>query len=103
MLASFVGEDKFLKGVSIYLHQRLYGNSVARDLWDGIAEATGLDIPTIMENWIMKVSAQRLLNYLRFQSDVSCDGGRIPRRHCDRDGKWGSPSSGSIPFDRKYH
>ena len=55
MLANYVGEEKFLKGVSIYLKARLYGNSVTRDLWVGIAEATGLDIPTIMENWVLKV------------------------------------------------
>ncbi|KDQ20056.1 hypothetical protein BOTBODRAFT_62421 [Botryobasidium botryosum FD-172 SS1] len=55
MLATFVGEDKFLKGVSIYLRKRLYGSSVTHDLWDGIAEATGLDIPTIMENWVLKI------------------------------------------------
>jgi hypothetical protein len=42
MLSEHVGEEKFLKGVSIYLKKRLYGNSVTRDLWDGISEATGM-------------------------------------------------------------
>ena len=42
MLASYVGEDRFLKGVSIYLKKRMYGNSVTNDLWEGIQEATGL-------------------------------------------------------------
>ena len=41
MLANYVGEDKFLKGVSIYLKKKLYGNSVTNDLWEGISEATG--------------------------------------------------------------
>ena len=41
MLSAYVGEEKFLKGVSIYLQQHLYANSVSRDLWDGIGEATG--------------------------------------------------------------
>jgi hypothetical protein len=41
MLANYVGEDKFLKGVSIYLKKKLYGNSVTKDLWQGISEATG--------------------------------------------------------------
>jgi aminopeptidase 2 len=36
MLSEYVGEDKFLKGVSIYLKKRLYANSVSRDLWDGV-------------------------------------------------------------------
>ena len=42
MLASYVGEERFLKGVSIYLKKRMYGNSVTNDLWEGIQEATGL-------------------------------------------------------------
>lgn len=41
MLSDYVGEDKFLKGVSLYLKKRLYGNSVTKDLWEGIGEATG--------------------------------------------------------------
>ncbi|KDQ18450.1 hypothetical protein BOTBODRAFT_28829 [Botryobasidium botryosum FD-172 SS1] len=55
MLANYVGEKEFLKGVSIYLRDHLYGNSVTRDLWDGIAKATGQDIPKIMENWVLKI------------------------------------------------
>lgn len=41
MLCHYVGEEIFLKGVSIYLKKRLYANSVTQDLWDGIAEASG--------------------------------------------------------------
>ena len=41
MLSKYVGEEKFLKGVSIYLKNHLYGNSVTNDLWKGIGEATG--------------------------------------------------------------
>jgi aminopeptidase 2 len=55
MLASVVGEDKFLKGVSIYLKKRLYGNSVTKDLWDGISEASGMDVAAIMANWTLKI------------------------------------------------
>jgi aminopeptidase 2 len=57
MLVSVVGEDKFLKGVSIYLKKHLYGNSVTNDLWAGIQEATGFDVPTLMNNWVLKVGA----------------------------------------------
>jgi Peptidase family M1 domain len=41
MLSNYVSEEKFLKGVSIYLKKHLYANSVSKDLWDGISEATG--------------------------------------------------------------
>lgn len=55
MLSYYVGEEKFLKGVSIYLKKRLFGNSVTRDLWDGISASTGLNINELMENWISKI------------------------------------------------
>jgi aminopeptidase 2 len=42
MLSDYVGEDLFLKGVSLYLKKKLYANSVTNDLWEGIAAATGL-------------------------------------------------------------
>lgn len=55
MLSEFVGEDKFLKGVSIYLKKHLYANSVSKDLWDGISEATGKPITPMMQTWVGKI------------------------------------------------
>ncbi|KAN0060302.1 Aminopeptidase 2 mitochondrial [Thecaphora frezii] len=54
MLSNMIGEDVFLKGVSIYLKKHLYSNAVTKDLWDGISEASGKDIASIMANWILK-------------------------------------------------
>ena len=74
MLSHYVGEEKFLKGVSIYLKKHLYANSVTKDLWDGIAESSGMfssrvsagcpelirvagmDVPKVMDNWVKQVS-----------------------------------------------
>ena len=42
MLSAYVGEETFLKGVSIYLKKHLYANSVSKDLWEGISEASGM-------------------------------------------------------------
>jgi aminopeptidase 2 len=55
MLSSVVGEDRFLKGVSIYLKKHLYGNSVTADLWEGIKEASGVDVSKIMREWVVEV------------------------------------------------
>ncbi|CAO1632621.1 unnamed protein product [Parajaminaea phylloscopi] len=54
MLSKLVGEDVFLKGVSIYLKKLAYGNSVTADLWNGIRESSGKDVPRIMKNWILQ-------------------------------------------------
>lgn len=55
MISAVVGEEKFLKGVSIYLKKHLYGNAETKDLWAGVAEASGLDVAEIMANWTLKV------------------------------------------------
>jgi aminopeptidase 2 len=55
MLAGVVGEDKFLKGVSIYLKKHLYGNAETKDLWAGISEASGMDVAKFMANWTLKI------------------------------------------------
>ncbi|KAG1794224.1 uncharacterized protein HD556DRAFT_1476120 [Suillus plorans] len=47
MLSNFVGEERFLKGVSIYLKKHLYENTVTRDLRQGISESTGIGFPVI--------------------------------------------------------
>lgn len=48
MLSVYVGEENFLRGVSIYLKKHLYANSVAEDLWMGIQEATGTYIADLV-------------------------------------------------------
>ncbi|TXT12780.1 hypothetical protein VHUM_01181 [Vanrija humicola] len=55
MLKGVVGDDKFFKGVSLYLKKHLYGNASTSDLWAGIAEAVGEDIGEVMNNWILKI------------------------------------------------
>jgi aminopeptidase 2 len=73
MLAEYVGEENFLKGVSMYLKDHLYSTSVTEDLWKGISAATGIlsdrwrnvlnltpalegiDVSEMMKNYITKV------------------------------------------------
>jgi aminopeptidase 2 len=55
MLSDYVGEEAFLKGVSIYLKKHLYSNTVSQDLWDGISEAVGHDVGKMMNVWVGKV------------------------------------------------
>ncbi|KAI3613212.1 leucyl aminopeptidase [Moniliophthora roreri] len=54
MLSEHVGEERFLKGVSLYLKDKLYNNSVIQDLWKGISAATGSDVSEMMESYITK-------------------------------------------------
>lgn len=67
MLCDYVGEEKFLKGVSLYLKNNLYGNTVTNDLFEGISSATGFDTVRIMDNWIKQV---RIEVSLRANTDL---------------------------------
>lgn len=61
MLSNTLGEDVFLKGVSLYLKAHLYGTADTTDLWAGISEASGQDVAKFMHNWITKVCSSRII------------------------------------------
>ncbi|KAI0318713.1 peptidase family M1-domain-containing protein [Amylostereum chailletii] len=94
MLAAYVGEHKFLKGVSVYLKKRLYASSVSRDLWEGIGEVTGLDIPKIMDPWVSKmgfpvVTVTETESGIRVRQDRFLEDG--PARPTDNETIWTIP------------
>ncbi|KAF8633724.1 hypothetical protein AX17_004382 [Amanita inopinata Kibby_2008] len=96
MLANYVGEEQFLKGVSLYLKRHLYGNSVTNDLWKGISEATGLDIVNLMDNWISKIGFPVLTvtenaNGIHVRQDRFLETGRAEGK--DNETLWNVPLS----------
>ncbi|KAI6109137.1 hypothetical protein EDD16DRAFT_1615680 [Pisolithus croceorrhizus] len=54
MLSNHVGQERFLKGVSTYLKDHLYANTVTGDLWEGIRKSTDIKVSELMDNWITK-------------------------------------------------
>jgi aminopeptidase N len=56
MLASHIGAETFLKGVSMYLKRHLYGNITSKDLWDALTEASGIDVGDMLKEWMTKVT-----------------------------------------------
>ncbi|KAI0259093.1 leucyl aminopeptidase [Gloeopeniophorella convolvens] len=103
MLSKFVGEDKFLNGVSLYLKKHLYSNTVSRDLWEGIGEATGLNVPKIMENWVSKMGFPVLTvtetpTGIKVRQDRFLEDG--PAKTVDNETIWSIPLgivTGSVP------
>ncbi|KAK6398878.1 hypothetical protein LTR65_000435 [Meristemomyces frigidus] len=55
MLASYLGTDTFLQGVSDYLKAHTYGNATTNDLWSALSKASGQDVATFMDPWIKKI------------------------------------------------
>ncbi|KAJ9639260.1 hypothetical protein H2204_003871 [Knufia peltigerae] len=55
MLATYMGVDVFLKGVSEYLHKYAYGSTTAEQLWDALSRESELDVSAVMTPWIKAV------------------------------------------------
>lgn len=91
MLSSYIGEEKFLAGVSLYLKNKLYTNSVTQDLWEAIATATGIDIAAVMKNWITKtgypvLSVTETANGIHVRQDLFLESG--PAAPADNETIW---------------
>lgn len=55
MLANWLGEDVFIKGVSKYLKKHAYSNAVTSALWEALADVSGKDVESTMKVWTEKV------------------------------------------------
>jgi len=55
MLATHLGQETFLKGVSNYLKAHAYGNATTNDLWSELSKASGQDVNTLIDPWIRKI------------------------------------------------
>ncbi len=52
MIHKYVGDEKFKEGLRNYLNNFKYGNATGRELWNGIGNASGLPVDSILESWI---------------------------------------------------
>lgn len=51
-IRNLLGEDNFRKGLKNYFNEYQFSNTVADDLWRHLKEASGIDIRSIMKNWL---------------------------------------------------
>lgn len=54
MLASYIGETAFRRGLTSYLKKHQYGNALTRDLWRALEKTSGKPVGKIMQNWTRK-------------------------------------------------
>ncbi len=60
MLESWVGEESFRQGVSLYLRQHAYGNTRAADFWNAVAQASHKPVDKVMPTWVEQAGAPML-------------------------------------------
>lgn len=51
MLADYLGENDFRKGLNIYLTKYKYGNATTEHLWDSFEDASGKPVRKLMSKW----------------------------------------------------
>lgn len=52
MIEHYLGADAFRAGVRLYMERHREGNTVARDLWRALEEASGQDVTRVAQAWI---------------------------------------------------
>ena len=52
MLRRWLGDDAFRKGLGAYFEKHQYGNTIGRDLWDALSQASGRDVAAFMYAWL---------------------------------------------------
>lgn len=52
MLRRWLGDEDFRKGLKIYFERHQYSNTVGRDLWNALSEASGRDVAAFMDSWL---------------------------------------------------
>ncbi|KAL7782094.1 peptidase family M1 domain-containing protein [Trichoderma afarasin] len=55
MLASHIGLNTFLDGISLYLKRHAYGNAVTENLWDALSEVSRVEVRDFVLPWIQNM------------------------------------------------
>lgn len=52
MLRRWLGDATFTKGLNAYFTKHQYSNTIGRDLWNALADASGKDVAAFMNSWL---------------------------------------------------
>ena len=55
MISKYLGEETFIDGVRRYIKKHAWGNTETTDLWAALSEASGKDVPKVMDIWTKKM------------------------------------------------
>ncbi|KAF1998041.1 hypothetical protein P154DRAFT_536680 [Amniculicola lignicola CBS 123094] len=55
MISKYLGEETFMEGIRRYLKKHAFGNTQTGDLWNALSDASGKDVPKVMDIWTKKV------------------------------------------------
>jgi aminopeptidase N len=103
MVRNLVGEDAFRSGLKTYFEEFKYRNTEAKDLWDRLGEASGIDVGSIMENWLNRPGYPVLeVDYDSKKSGFNLSQKRLTIGKTDKPSStvWQVPLAGSQELDK---
>ena len=65
MLRRWLGDADFAKGLHAYFEKHQYSNTIGRDLWNALGQASGRDVAAFMDSWLEHLVTQYLLSKLK--------------------------------------
>ena len=68
MLRRWLGDADFAKGLHAYFEKHQYSNTIGRDLWDALGQASGRDVAAFMDSWLEQLVIQFSLSKLKMMS-----------------------------------
>jgi len=51
MISEYVGCEKFMEGIKLYLEKYAYSNTVTENLWNSLEEASGMEVEHLAATW----------------------------------------------------
>ena len=90
MLAHYLGEENFRKGLNLYLSRHAYGNATTMELWQALEEASGKPVSKMMAGYtrqpgypVLRIKSQLKNGNLQLdveQTRFLLDGSRDPKQ-----------------------
>jgi tricorn protease interacting factor F2/3 len=90
MIANYISERSFRKGVQRYLEEHKYGNAEGRDLWNALEVESGVPVRHLMERWISQ-SGYPVLIVERNGDELLLSQKRFTLSPSDEDTLWPIP------------
>jgi aminopeptidase N len=100
MLANYLGENDFRKGLSAYFKEHAYGNTTADDLWSALSQASGKNINELMINWLTKPGYPVVsVDYTPDKASLVLAQNRLVIGEADDDTVWSVPLAANAQLE----
>jgi aminopeptidase N len=91
MAYHLVGDKSFRKGLNSYFKEHAYKNTVGADLWKALSDASGKDVASIMDPWIVTPGYPFVTVHRDDRDDITLHQQQLLTVRTDNHPKWPIP------------